>query len=121
MPKCINSDTGTYNGSEPSPKGLGYCARGEKLGKRKKGLDGYMWEIKATVKGIQRWVKVTKKKSTKKINSTKSSKLVDVIIHKNPIKGKNVLNKKLLKPKKKSTKKKSTKKKSTKKKYTKKK
>ena len=40
MPKCKNADTGTYKGTEPSPKGLGYCARGEKVGKKKKGLDG---------------------------------------------------------------------------------
>ena len=36
MPKCKNVDTGTYKGTEPSPKGLGYCARGEKVGKKKK-------------------------------------------------------------------------------------
>ena len=37
MPKCKNADTGTYKGTEPSPKGLGYCARGEKVGKKEKG------------------------------------------------------------------------------------
>jgi len=65
MSKCKNSSTGTYKGTEPSPKGLGYCARGEKLGKKKKGLDGNMWEVKETNKGIARWVKISKK-STKK-------------------------------------------------------
>ena len=107
MPKCKNSSTGTYKGTEPSPKGLGYCARGEKLGKKKKGLDGNMWEVKETNKGIARWVKISKKstkkpvkksakKSTKK--STKSVKkpvkkiskrpignltVTDIIVHKN--------------------------------------
>ena len=107
MSKCKNSSTGTYKGTEPSPKGLGYCARGEKLGKKKKGLDGNMWEVKETNKGIARWVKISKKstkkpvkksakKSTKK--STKSVKkpvkkiskrpignltVTDIIVHKN--------------------------------------
>ena len=90
MPKCKNSNTGTYKGTEPSPKGLGYCARGEKLGKKKKGRDGNMWEVKETKKGIPRWVKI--------IKTEKSNKKVTVL------------------PKKKSVKKKSVKKKSVKKK-----
>ncbi len=99
MPKCKNANTGTYKGTEPSPKGLGYCARGEKVGKKKKGLDGNMWEVKETKKGIARWVKITKKdKSTKKKKSIKNKST----------------KKKSIKDK--STKKKSTKKKSTKKK-----
>jgi len=75
MPKCKNSSTGTYKGTEPSPKGLGYCARGEKIGKKKKGLDGNMWEVKKTKNGIERWVKITKtKKSVKKSAKKKSVK-----------------------------------------------
>ena len=75
MPKCKNSSTGTYKGTEPSPKGLGYCARGEKLGKKKKGLDGNMWEVKKTKNGIERWVKITKtQKSVKKSAKNKSVK-----------------------------------------------
>ena len=69
MPQCKNSNTGTYKGTEPSPKGLGYCARGEKLGKKKKGRDGNMWEVKETKKGTPRWVKITKtEKSNKKVS-----------------------------------------------------
>ena len=48
MPKCKNSDTGTYKGTEPSPKGLGYCAKGEKINKKMKGNDGNMWIINET-------------------------------------------------------------------------
>ena len=77
MPKCKNSNTGTYKGTEPSPKGLGYCARGEKLGKKKKGRDGNMWEVKETKKGTPRWVKITKtEKSNKNISVSPKKKSV---------------------------------------------
>ena len=92
MPKCKNVDTGSYKGTEPSPKGLGICARGEAVGSLLEGLDGNMWEVKTTKNGTRRWVKISTSKSTKK-KSTKNKST-----------------------KKKSTKKKSTKKKSTKKK-----
>ena len=36
MPKCKNDPTRYYKGSEPSPKGLGYCAHGLKEGDKKK-------------------------------------------------------------------------------------
>ena len=73
MPKCKNSPTGTYKGSEPSPKGLGYCARGEKMGKKKKGRDGNMWIVKETKNGTPRWVKITKteKSDVKKVEKKK--------------------------------------------------
>lgn len=31
MPKCKNDNKRTYKGTEPSPKGLGYCAHAEKI------------------------------------------------------------------------------------------
>ena len=45
MPKCKNDDNKNYNGDEPSPKGLGYCANAEydrtvSEGALKKGKDG---------------------------------------------------------------------------------
>ena len=95
MPKCKNSSTGTYKGTEPSPKGLGYCARGEKLGKKKKGLDGNIWEVKKTKNGIERWVKITKTKNSsnkteKKTPKTsqkqtrgKKLKTNDIVVYKN--------------------------------------
>ena len=39
MPKCINDPKKSYKGTEPSPKGLGYCAHSEKIGSEKKGRD----------------------------------------------------------------------------------
>ena len=49
---CKNNPKKTYLGSEPSPKGLGYCASGEKEGTEMKGKDGNMW-----VKKNGKWVK----------------------------------------------------------------
>jgi hypothetical protein len=49
---CKNNLKKTYTGKEPSPKGLGYCASGEKEGTEMKGLDGNMW-----VKKDGRWKK----------------------------------------------------------------
>ncbi len=57
MPKCKNNPTRSYKGSEPSPKGLGYCASGESIGKKRKGKDGNMWIVKEVSNGSKRWVK----------------------------------------------------------------
>ena len=77
MPKCKNFDTGTYKGTEPSPKGRGYCAKGEKINKKMKGNDGNMWIINETKAGVKRWVKFTKKSETpKKSKSIKTSKFI---------------------------------------------
>ncbi len=44
MPYCRNDPSATYKGSEPSPKGLGWCAHAMKAeGMRKRGSDGKMW------------------------------------------------------------------------------
>ena len=61
----------TFKGTEPSPKGKGYCARNQKVGKRMKGKDGNMWVVKKTKRG-QRWFKIkNKKKLTKNKNKKK--------------------------------------------------
>lgn len=52
MTKCKNNPQRTYEGTEPSPKGLGYCASGEKEGVKMKGKDGNMW-----IKKGGRWIK----------------------------------------------------------------
>lgn len=49
---CKNNPKKTYIGTEPSPKGLGYCASGEKEGTEMKGKDGNMW-----VKKNGKWMK----------------------------------------------------------------
>jgi hypothetical protein len=75
MPKCKNNPSRSYKGTEPSPKGKGFCASGAKVGQRKRGTDGNMWIVKRVGKS-QRWVKCVGKKSmkkkTKSTNSTNS-------------------------------------------------
>jgi len=53
---CINNQKKTYSGKEPSPKGLGYCASGEKGGTEMKGKDGNIW-----VKKNDKWIKKNSK------------------------------------------------------------
>ena len=72
MPKCKNNPSRSYKGTEPSPKGLGYCASGEKIGKKRKGKDGNMWIVKEVKSGSGRWVKfstnISKKDDNKKVD-----------------------------------------------------
>ena len=53
MPRCKNDPTRSYRGDEPSPKGLGFCAKGEEAGKVMTGLDGGRWQKIGT-----RWQKI---------------------------------------------------------------
>ena len=52
MPICKNNPKKKYTGQEPSPKGLGFCASGEKEGTKMKGKDGNLW-----IKKNGRWIK----------------------------------------------------------------
>ncbi len=52
MPTCKNNPKKTYTGNEPSPKGLGFCASGEKEGTKMKGKDGNIW-----IKKNNKWIK----------------------------------------------------------------
>ena len=73
MPVCKNNPKRKYKGTEPSPKGLGWCASGEKIGKKRKGKDGNMWIIKKVSNGSKRWMKDSKTKTkTKTETETKN-------------------------------------------------
>jgi hypothetical protein len=65
MPKCKNNPSRSYTGTEPSPKGLGYCASGDAIGKKRKGKDGNIWIVKEVSNGSGRWVKYTTYNITK--------------------------------------------------------
>jgi hypothetical protein len=65
MPECKNDHNRSYKGTEPSPKGLGYCAHSENIGKERKGKDGNKWIVSETKSGIKRWIKL---KENKKIS-----------------------------------------------------
>lgn len=67
MAKCLNNPKKTYKGTEPSPKGFGYCAGEMKVGEKKKGKDGNMWIVKRVKNGSKRWMKTDKKVKVKKI------------------------------------------------------
>jgi len=54
--KCKNDPSRSYKGTEPSPKGLGYCAHAEKVGTIKFGKDDRIWIIEKTKNGVKRWV-----------------------------------------------------------------
>ena len=80
MPKCKNDPKRTYKGTEPSPKGLGYCAHSEKVGKKMKGKDGNQWIITETKKGVKRWSKIDgMKKEIKTIKTTESKNLTETL------------------------------------------
>lgn len=81
MPKCKNNPSRHYKGHEPSPKGNGWCASGESIGKKRKGTDGKMWIVKQT-KTSKRWIPCTsnnlprkKRKRTTTPRATSSKKL----------------------------------------------
>ena len=57
MPTCKNDPSKKYKGTEPSPKGLGWCAHGEKESKVRKGKDGKEWIVKKVKNGSKRWMK----------------------------------------------------------------
>ena len=68
MPRCKNDPTRSYKGTEPSPKGLGFCAHAVKLGTKKKGKDSNTWIVTKNKNGIKRWVKYnSRKKPNKKL------------------------------------------------------
>ena len=75
MPFCKNDPKRKYKGDEPSPKGLGWCAHGEKEGKVRKGLDGNKWVVKKVSSGSLRWVKQSNNKSNIKQFSIKNNKI----------------------------------------------
>jgi hypothetical protein len=75
MPSCKNDSKRKYKGSEPSPKGYGYCAHAEQVGAVKKGTDGNKWIVARVSNGSQRWMKKNgKSKSKSKIKSKSKSK-----------------------------------------------
>ncbi|KKL80223.1 hypothetical protein LCGC14_2006890, partial [marine sediment metagenome] len=47
-----------YKGSEPSPKGNGYCAHCGHLGAERIGRDGMKWKIKTRATGSLYWAKL---------------------------------------------------------------
>ena len=90
--KCKNNPNKSYKGTEPSPKGLGWCAGSMKDKTKKKGKDGNMWIVKTISNGSTRWVKYmptknkTKSKTKNKTKSkTKSPKKINLYDDSRPV------------------------------------
>lgn len=71
--KCKNDPKRTYKGTEPSPKGNGWCAHAEKVGKKRKGKDKNMWIVVQT-KTSKRWSLVSHKPSKRKASTLSQTK-----------------------------------------------
>ena len=82
MPKCKNDPARSYKGTEPSPKGLGYCAHAMKEGATKKGKDGNKWIIKKVKNGSKRWMKVSGKGKLQKVDKKVKKKEVNKKVNK---------------------------------------
>ena len=54
---CSKHKKGYFTGNEPSPKGLGYCAKCTKLGTIMEGKDGNIWKVKK-FSNSKRWIKL---------------------------------------------------------------
>ena len=54
--KCLNDPSKEYTGTEPSPKGLGYCAHAEEIGSIRVGNDENVWKVIETSKKTKMWV-----------------------------------------------------------------
>ena len=82
MPKCKNDPARSYKGTEPSPKGLGFCAHAMKEGATKKGKDGNKWIIKKVKNGSKRWMKVSGKGKLQKVDKKVKKKEVNKKVNK---------------------------------------
>ena len=56
--QCKNDAKRSYTGKEPSPKGLGWCAGGMRLGTKKRGKDKKMWVVVKVSGHVRRWQRV---------------------------------------------------------------
>ena len=84
MLKYKNDPTRKYKGTEPSPKGLGYCAHNMKVGAVKKGKDGNKWIVKDMKNGSKIWVNVKdeyiKSKNNKNIVAISIVSLFNILL-----------------------------------------
>ena len=76
MPPCRNDPHARYkgDGSEPSPKGFGFCAHAEKEGTIMKGMYNKDWIVKRDVRGVLSWKRLPDKQSNKKKSTQKTNK-----------------------------------------------
>ena len=75
MAKCHNDSSKTYKGTEPSPKGRGFCAHAERVGSVMKGTDNKMWKVQLIKNKTKRWVRVKSITKKKKNDIKRSAKM----------------------------------------------
>jgi hypothetical protein len=66
MPVCKNDSTKKYSGTEPSPKGLGFCAHAQDLGSKKTGLDKKQYIVDHDKNGRKYWKILSSEKKVAK-------------------------------------------------------
>lgn len=83
MPLCKNCPPGskkTYKGTEPSPKGLGYCGGCAIVGEIRGGKDGLMYIASKRKNGSVYWKKSSnQQKKVKKISNKTSVEIKKII------------------------------------------
>jgi len=72
---CKNDPLTKYKGTEPSPKGLGYCAHAQALGSKKTGLDGKQYQVRADKNGKKSWKLASTVPGGAKKKSSKAKKV----------------------------------------------
>jgi hypothetical protein len=73
--KCINDPSRYYKGNESSPKGLGYCAFAEEIGKVMEGRDDMLYEVRLNIVGNKIWSKIGPKKTIKYSEDSKEYRI----------------------------------------------
>ena len=76
MPKCKNDSSRYFKGTEPSPKGLGWCAHGINNNSVKRGKDGKQWIVRTIRNGSKRWSRLHRK--TTPVRKVKNSTIRDL-------------------------------------------
>lgn len=76
--KCLNDPTKTYQGTEPSPKGLGVCAHAERAGSVRTGRDGREWIVSLDKNKRRSWrprpAKTQTQTATRRTATSRTSK-----------------------------------------------
>lgn len=78
MPRCKNDPERYYKGTEPSPKGLGFCAHASKLHESRKGKDGKYYIVKQDKLGRKSW-KIDNERNKKELGRPK------IVMRKSPV------------------------------------
>lgn len=74
---CKNDPSRKYAGTEPSPKGLGYCAHAAPEGSTRKGKDGRQWTVRVDKNGTKAWKPASASKARPTLTFSMSGEFSD--------------------------------------------